>query len=78
MKNALFLVALLPLVAACSTPVTTLKNKKGETVTCGGSASGSMMGGAIGYNMQKSNDDDCVKDYTAKGYKPVDAAPAAK
>jgi hypothetical protein len=66
------LVALLFAVAGCTTPVTVLKNNKtGDVVTCGGETSGSLAGGAIGYNMQKSKADKCVGVHKAKGYHVV-------
>ncbi|MEZ0260419.1 MAG: hypothetical protein ACAH80_05375 [Alphaproteobacteria bacterium] len=64
------LVALL--LAGCTTPVTVLKNNRtGDIVTCGGETSGSLAGGAIGYNMQKSKADKCVGVHKAKGYHVV-------
>ena len=60
-------------LAGCTTPMTTLKNEKtGQVVTCGGSATGSFVGGAVGYHMQKSNDADCVKNYEKQGFKAVE------
>lgn len=60
------------LLAGCTTPVTVLKNNRtGAVVTCGGETSGSLAGGAIGYNMQKSKADKCVGVYKAKGYHVV-------
>jgi hypothetical protein len=57
------------MLAACTTPQTILKHKKtGEVVTCGGSSVGSVAGGAIGYHIQKSNDEDCVEKYKSDGY----------
>lgn len=64
------LVALL--LAGCTTPVTVLENNRtGDVVTCGGETSGSLAGGAIGYNMQKSKADKCVGVHKAKGYHVV-------
>lgn len=69
----LSLIALLVLVTACTTPMTTLKNSKtGQVATCGGSATGSWTGGAIGYNIQKDNDADCVATYKKQGFKIID------
>lgn len=60
------------LLAGCTTPVTVLKNNRtGDVVTCGGETSGSLAGGAIGYNMQKSKADKCVGVHKAKGYHVV-------
>lgn len=60
---------LLPL-AACTTPMTVMKNPKtGQIATCGGSATGSMVGGIVGYEIQKSNDGNCVQEYMKQGFK---------
>jgi len=53
--------------------MTTLKNSKtGQIATCGGSATGSWVGGAIGYHVQKDNDDDCVTTYSKQGFKVIE------
>lgn len=67
------IVLILPLVlCACTTPKTMLKNPQtGQVVDCGGSATGSMVGGVIGYHIQKSNDSDCVVDYQRQGFQPI-------
>lgn len=58
------------ILAACSTPLYTLKNEEtGQVVTCGGSVVGSLAGGAIGYHIQKSNDENCVNAYRSQGFK---------
>lgn len=64
---------LLPLIlGACTTPKTILKNEAtGQVVSCGGSATGSLVGGVIGYHIQKSNDADCTSDYIEQGFKRV-------
>lgn len=60
---------LLPL-AACTTPMTIMKNPKtGQISTCGGSATGSFVGGIVGYEIQKSNDSACVQEYMKQGFK---------
>jgi len=57
-------------LAGCATPAVTLKNDAtGQVVRCGGDATGSMAGGLIGYNIQKNNDERCVRDYEAQGFK---------
>lgn len=67
------LLAAVALLAACTTPMTTLKHPKtGQVATCGGSANGSFVGGAIGYHMQKDNDADCVKTYEKQGFKTTE------
>lgn len=59
-------------VSACSTPKTVLKNQKtGQVVSCGGSATGSLVGGVIGYHIQKSNDSQCSQDYMENGFDVV-------
>jgi uncharacterized protein YcfJ len=71
MKKLLF-TAMLLVVAACTTPMTTLKHPKTEqVVTCGGSATGSMVGGVIGYHIQKGNDTDCVTNFEKQGFKVI-------
>lgn len=73
MKMPILAIAALPLLTACTTPGTTLKHPKtGQIVTCGGSATGSFVGGAIGYHVQKSNDADCVKTYKSQGFKVIE------
>lgn len=72
MKKSSALVLILAL-AACTTPMTTLKHPKTkQVVTCGGSATGSWVGGAVGYHMQKSNDGDCVSAYEKQGFKVIE------
>lgn len=71
MKKLALPLLLFPLVG-CTTPTTVLKNPKtGQIATCGGSATGSMVGGVIGYHIQKSNDSDCVSNYMGEGFKRV-------
>lgn len=71
MKNYLLLTAVITL-SACSTPKTMLKNPEtGQVQSCGGSATGSMVGGVLGYHIQKSNDSDCVADYMEQGFEKV-------
>lgn len=57
----------------CTTPMTTLKNPTtGQVATCGGSATGSFIGGAIGYHMQKDNDSNCVSTYQKQGFEIIE------
>lgn len=64
----LYLVSVV-LMTGCTTPMTTLENPKtGQIVTCGGNVSSSMAGGAIGYHIQKSNDEKCVETYSDQGF----------
>ncbi len=75
MKQVILLAALLS-VAGCSTPKTVLKNPKtGQVETCGGSATGSLVGGVVGYHIQKSNDSKCAADLMAHGFQRVDQSP---
>lgn len=60
---------ILLLLTGCATPVTTLSNKQGDIVTCGGGTAGSVAGGLIGYTIQEGNDKECVDAYKAKGYR---------
>ena len=66
-------------LTACTTPATTLKHPTtGQVARCGGSATGSMVGGVLGYHIQKSNDTTCVSEYQQQGFKieAVDSVPA--
>ena len=66
--NFLFLSSLFVLFG-CATPSVVLKNNQtGQIVRCGGDSTGSIAGGLIGYNIQKDNDDKCIKDYEAQGF----------
>lgn len=60
---------ILLLLTGCATPVTTLSNKRGDVVTCGGGRTGALVGGFIGYTIQEGNDKDCVDAYKSNGYK---------
>lgn len=69
LSRAILAVSALAL-AGCSTPLVVLKNDKtGQIAQCGGSATGSFIGGVIGYNIQKNNDDKCVRGYMDQGFK---------
>lgn len=70
MKKLVLLAALS--ITACTTPKTVLKNPDtGQVATCGGSATGSLVGGVIGYHIQKGNDAECVSDFMGQGFKRV-------
>jgi hypothetical protein len=59
------------IMTGCTTPMTILKNEKtGQIATCGGSATGSMVGGIIGY--QKKNDGSCIQAHRAQGFRIED------
>jgi hypothetical protein len=54
----------------CATPVVVLKHEAtGQIARCGGGVAGSMAGGLIGYNIEKSSDENCVRDYEARGFR---------
>ena len=59
------------LLTACTTPQTVMV-KNGVYITCGGSMTGSLAGGVIGYHFQKSLDQDCVQEYLDKGFVRAD------
>lgn len=76
MKNLCLLTFVVLVTAACSTPKVMLKNEKtGQVVSCGGSATGSLVGGVIGYHIQKSNDSQCEADYLANGFDRITPPP---
>jgi len=57
-------------LAGCATPIVTLRNDAtGQVATCGGGSAGSILGGAIGYSIEKGNDEKCVKNLEAAGFK---------
>ncbi len=71
-SKTVFFIFLSGCLAGCATPALTLKNEKtGQVVQCGGDATGSLLGGMIGYNVQKNNDETCAKNYEAQGFKRV-------
>lgn len=73
MKYAVLLIVMF--VAACSTPKVMLKNPKtGQIESCGGSATGSLVGGVVGYHIQKSNDTKCEADLLANGFVRIDSS----
>lgn len=72
MKKIILLLPVIFIATACTTPKTMLKNPQtGQVVECGGSATGSLVGGAIGYHIQKGNDATCVSDYEQQGFKSI-------
>ena len=71
MKRKLGLAILLASLAGCATPVVMLKNDQtGQLARCGGGMAGSVAGGLIGYSIEKNNDEKCVRDYEAHGFRP--------
>lgn len=72
MKKTLSFTSALFALAACTTPVTTLKHPKThQRVHCGGHPEASVAGGAIGYQIQKNKDAECVAMHKKKGYVEV-------
>lgn len=72
MTRFLLLGSGLILLAGCTTPETVLKHPDTQQVArCGGDVGSSLIGGAIGYHIQKSNDKDCVRSYMEQGFVPV-------
>jgi len=56
-------------LGGCATPLTVMTNPEtGQAVRCGGTATGAMMGGIIGYHIQESNDRNCVNAYLELGF----------
>lgn len=66
MKYVLLVLAL----TGCATPAHVMQHNN-KVVVCGGSSAGSLMGGAIGYNIQKQNDEKCRDELKQKGYKEL-------
>lgn len=63
-----YVLALL-ILTGCTTPQTILENPKtGQVERCGGDVSSSLAGGAIGYHIQKGNDEKCVESFKSKGF----------
>lgn len=67
--NIITISALIALTG-CTTPRYVLTNSHGDVVQCGGSATGSLVGGMIGHEIQKSNDKKCAAEYMSRGYLP--------
>jgi len=60
------------ILAGCATPVVMLKHDAtGQIVRCGGGTTGSIAGGLIGHNLEKSSDAACVRDFEARGFKRI-------
>lgn len=57
-------------LVGCATPVTMLRNDAtGQVARCGGGTAGSVAGGMIGHAIEKSSDEQCVRDFEARGFK---------
>ena len=71
MKNPLALGLIGFILAGCATPITALKNPTtGQVAQCGGGVGGSIAGGLIGHAIEKSSDENCVRNYKAAGFIP--------
>lgn len=71
MKHLIILSILLTL-SACATPLAQMKNPKtGQIVRCGGNRTGALVGGVIGYHLQKADDEKCAAEMKALGFKEV-------
>lgn len=70
-SNKLTLVgaAMAAYISGCATPVTMLQNESGHVARCGGGTGGATGGGYIGYSIEKTADEQCVRDFESKGYK---------
>ena len=72
MKRCIALAVLSLVMAGCATPVILLRNDATlQVARCGGDVAGSIAGGLIGYNIQKSSDEACARDYEGMGFKRV-------
>lgn len=59
-------------LTGCATPVVMLKNEaSGQVARCGGGSAGSIAGGYIGYSIQVDDDERCVRDFEAAGFKRI-------
>jgi hypothetical protein len=71
-RNTLTIALVITTLAGCATPVTMLRNDAtGQVVRCGGGTTGSVLGGAVGYAIERSNDEECVRTYRAHGFVPI-------
>ena len=69
----LFIIVSALFLSACSTPRTVMKHPEtGQVAQCGGSATGSLVGGVVGYHIQKGNDRKCVNEYLKQGFDTVE------
>lgn len=70
MKPVLIVVPLALALSGCATPRTVLvHDKTGQIAICGGSATGSLVGGVVGYQMEKASAAECVSDHIEAGYR---------
>lgn len=56
-------------LSGCATPQHIMVDKQGKAKACGGGYVGSVLGGRIGYEIEKQNDEKCQEDLKKKGYK---------
>lgn len=65
-------------LVGCATPVVMLKNSAtGQVARCGGGVTGSIAGGLIGHNLEKSSDESCVRDFEVQGFRRADSVGTA-
>ncbi len=70
--RTIFVLFVVAVISACSTPRTVMKNSEtGQVEQCGGSATGSLLAGVIGYHIQKSNDKKCVNKLRDQGFDSI-------
>ena len=68
MRNIVLMTTMMAL-CACSTPTTVMKNDKtGQIVLIGGTATGSALGGFIGYDIQEASEKQQVNNYKQHGF----------
>lgn len=70
MKKLYLLLAILVVLTGCTTDRYTMRNPKNKTeITCGGNTASSVLGGFVGYQIQKEADKECVNRLKVLGYK---------
>lgn len=75
MKGAFSGWLMLAALAGCATPVVMMKNEStGQVARCGGGVTGSIAGGLIGHNIEKAHDEDCVRDFEARGFRRISSS----
>ena len=72
MKKTIAIIACL-LVSGCTTPSYVYKHPKtGQVERCGGDVTASLAGGAIGYHIQRSNDEKCRLLLEIQGFEEIE------
>ena len=75
MKRIVASIAIASVLTGCATPVVMLRHgPTGQVARCGGGMGGSMAFGYVGYSIEQSNDERCVRDYEAQGFKRIGAS----